>query len=72
MIDVAKLTVPIPSACKTLETYGNVINGKIKFEMVRIKFIMKFILTELTFCIIVPKLSKSTYLPSRLYTTIAD
>ena len=45
--DVAKETLPVPIGNKILETYGNVINGKINCDMVKIAFIMKLSLNDL-------------------------
>jgi len=48
---MANETFPVPDAPKTLETYGNVINGKIKFDAVSMKFIIKLNFTDLIFMI---------------------
>lgn len=42
MKDVAKETFPVPSGSRILDTYGNVIKGKMNDDIVRIEFIRKF------------------------------
>ena len=44
--EVANETFPIPSGDKILETYGNVINGNIKEDIVNNIFIIKFIFND--------------------------
>ena len=42
MKEVAKLTLPVPSGRRILETYGNVIRGKINEDILSRAFITKF------------------------------
>jgi hypothetical protein len=45
--EVANETFPVPSGSNILDTYGNVIRGKINEEIVRSEFTIKLNLIEL-------------------------
>lgn len=47
--DVAKDTLPVPSGSKIREMYGKVISGKIKDDIVRMAFIIKFSFNDFCF-----------------------
>lgn len=49
IIDVANDTFPVPTGRSILETYGNVINGNINDDIVRMMFIKKFSFRDLFF-----------------------
>lgn len=49
MTDVAIDTFPVPAGNKTLDTYGKVINGKMKEDIVKIVFMIKLSLIDFFF-----------------------
>ena len=49
MKEVANWTLPVPSASRILETYGNVISGKMNDDMVSIAFMMKLSFSDFCF-----------------------
>ena len=69
MTDVAKSTFPVPSGNKILETYGNVIRGKIKPDRVKIAFIIKLNFTDLIFCAVLFPLSIPIISTPNIYLT---
>ena len=52
MNDVANDTLPVPTGSNTLDTYGNVIRGKMNDDIVRIVFIIKFHFNDFFFSIL--------------------
>ncbi len=47
--EVAKVTLPMPSGIRILDTYGKVMIGKMKVDIVRMMFMTKFSLRD--FCL---------------------
>lgn len=51
MSDIANDTLPVPDGMSIRETYGNVIRGKMKFDIVRNVLYIKFFLRDFCFFI---------------------
>ena len=58
MIETANETFPVPTSSRTLDTYGNVIRGKMKVDIVRMAFIMKLSFNDVFFNIYLPARSQ--------------